>query len=310
MNILLFGRTGQVGWELNRSLLPLGNILAPGIEDADLADPHSIRTIIRTTRPDIIVNAAAYTAVDAAEKDRDLARTINTDSPSVMAEEAASLNALMVHYSTDYVYDGNSASPYTEDMPANPLNVYGKTKYDGDVAVQENCDRHLILRTSWVYASRGNNFLRTMIRLMQEKAEIRVVNDQVGVPTNARYLAESTSLMIYRYLSREVSVSPEVSGVYHITSDGQCSWYEYAELIRDILGKKALGALARIIPVSGDEFGAEARRPVYSVLDNSKLAKMFNISCPRWQMQLELCIEGVLAEGLNQSSIPSYIDKS
>ena len=226
--ILLTGKNGQVGWELQRTLALLGDIVVVGHHEMDLANPDSIRKVIRQVQPELIVNAAAYTAVDKAESEPDLAMAINGVAPGIMAEEAKRLNAAIIHYSTDYVFDGNSDRPYAENDAPNPVNVYGATKLAGERAIQSMGVAHLILRTSWVYGARGRNFLLTILKLAKERSELKIVNDQIGAPTWCRMLAEVTSQMVvqhYSPVSRQAIPISEASGVYHVVPAGSVSWY-------------------------------------------------------------------------------------
>jgi len=283
LRILLTGRNGQVGWELERKLAPLGEVIATDRATLDLADPDAIRRVVRETNPDVIVNAAAYTAVDKAESEPELAMRINGIAPGVLAEEAKRLGALLVHYSTDYVFDGEKATPYVEDDPPNPLNVYGKTKLEGERAIQASGCRRLILRTSWVYGARGKNFLLTVLRLATERPELRVVHDQVGAPTWCRALAEASVVAIPKAL-RE----PAANGLFHATNAGETSWFGFAqEALRLTNWRTPVRAISAI------EYPTSAARPANSVLDNRKLHKMFDIALPDWQTSLAGCIREI-----------------
>lgn len=272
MKILLTGRDGQVGWELERMLAPLGEIVATGRAQLDLADPDAIRRVVREAKPQVIVNAAAYTAVDKAESEPDLAMRINGDAPGVLAEEAKRLGGLLVHYSTDYVFDGEKGAPYTEDDQPNPINVYGASKLKGERAIQAVGPQHLILRTSWVYATRGNNFLLTMLRMAREGKPLRVVNDQIGAPTPAHALASATAALV---------PNRDQSGIFHMTSGGVASWYEFAVEIME-----TAGLAAKVIPIMTAEYPRPARRPRDSRLDNSKLSAQLGLALPGWQAGL------------------------
>ena len=276
--ILLLGRAGLVGWELERALAPLGPVTALGRDGADLSDPAALRALVRRHRPGWIVNAAAYTAVDRAEAEPEAAFAANAEAPRVLAEEAGRLGCTLVHYSTDYVFDGTRRAPYREsDAPA-PLNVYGRSKLEGERAIQASGCDHLILRTTWVYGARGRNFLLTMLRLMGEREHVRVVADQVGAPTSSRMIAQATALI----LARRGAGGP--SGVYHLTAAGQTSWHGFAEAIRGYLPETA----ARVEAIGTDGFPTPAVRPGYSVLDNGRIAADFGIALPDWRDGLRL----------------------
>jgi dTDP-4-dehydrorhamnose reductase len=298
MRILLLGRDGQVGWELARLLQPSAELSAPRRDELDLAQSDQLRAAIRDLRPEIVVNAAAYTAVDAAEKDEAMAAAINAHAPRVLAQEAARLGALLVHYSTDYVFDGSKGSPYHEDDPANPASAYGRTKLAGEQAIRAGGCRHLILRTSWIYAARGKNFVLTMLRLANERDELRVVADQVGSPTKARSLAEATVQMLNvivpsPHAERGERVRVRGGGIYHITAANHTSWHAFAERI--VERGAALG-LCRKVPVRAittAEYPTPAKRPAYSVLSNDRLAADFGIRLPAWQDALDDCLAEV-----------------
>lgn len=302
--ILLTGRTGQVGSELHRLLPLLGKVVAPDRKELDLLDPDTIRRTARDLRPQLIVNAAAYTAVDAAESDQACAYAINEEAVRVMAEEAKSLNAGLVHYSTDYVFDGSKRSPYDERDPTNPLNVYGKSKFAGEQAIRNSGVPHLIFRTSWVYITRGRNFLLTILRLATEREELRVVSDQIGAPTCASDIAIATTKILAGMSEGNDSAVGffQVGGTYNMTALGQATWYDFAKAILE----KASGVshdlpwlagatqgrplIARqIIPVLAGEFPSATRRPAYSVLSNSHLINTFKIALPDWHVQLLRC---------------------
>ena len=278
MKLLVTGRNGQVGWELARALAPLGEITSCDRAQLDLSDPGRIVSVVLAARPDVIVNAAAYTTVDRAESEPELARAINATAPGILAEEARRSGALLVHYSTDYVFDGAKPVPYTEDDAANPLNVYGRTKLEGERAVRDSGCRHLIFRTAWVYGPRGRNFLLTMLRLAKEGAELRVVDDQIGAPTSSAAIAEATA--------RVLSQAPEASGLYHLTAAGQTSWCGFAGAIM----KKA-GLRVKTTPIPSSEYPTPARRPLNSVLSNEKLKRTFGFSPRAWEALLAECIE-------------------
>ena len=275
--ILLTGGTGQVGFELQTTLKPLGAVWAPGRDKFDLANPDSLRTKIQAYRPDLIVNPAAYTAVDQAESESDLARVINAEAPRVMAEEAHKLNIPLIHYSTDYVFDGTKTEPYTEDDTPNPLNVYGKTKLEGERAILATHDQYLILRTSWVYSpTRGRNFYRTMLWLFQEKDDIRMVDDQIGAPTSAQFLAEKTAEILSQLKTREAG--EDRWGLYHLTEDETMSWYGFAQRILEQAKKGTSEPKVKSVqPISSSEFKTVAKRPINSQLNCSKSAVAFKL---------------------------------
>lgn len=286
MRILLTGKTGQVGWELQRALVPLGEVVALDRNGMNLANPDSIRSAIRETKPELIVNAAAYTAVDQAESEPELAMAINGVAPGIIAEEAKRFGATLVHYSTDYVFDGTKDSPYTEADTPNPVSIYGKTKLAGERAIEAAGCAHLILRTSWVYGARGNNFLLTILRLAKERDELRIVDDQIGAPTWCRAIASATASVVSRFFEEPNAKQ----GVYHITCAGETSWCNFARAI--VMCSYVSGA--RIVRISTDEYPLPARRPSNSSLSNSKLNSTFGIILPRWQAALDLCLDEML----------------
>ncbi len=289
MKILLFGKNGQVGWELQRSLAPLGTVVAldAGSETlcGDFTRPQGLRDTVRHIRPDVIVNAAAHTAVDRAESEPELARVINAQAPGVLAEEARSIGAWMVHYSTDYVFDGSGSAPWCEaDVPA-PLNVYGQTKLQGEECVAAACDKHLIFRTSWVYAARGANFARTMLQLARQRERLAVVDDQFGAPTGADLLADVTAHAI-----RQVRTRPEDAGLYHLVAAGQTSWHGYAERViaRARLSVNAHELKVKSVnPVPSDTYPTAAMRPRNSRLDTRRLRSVFGLELPPWQFGVD-----------------------
>jgi dTDP-4-dehydrorhamnose reductase len=285
LKILLLGKNGQVGWELQRSLAALGELIALDRHSTelcgDLADLAGMADTVRQVRPDVIVNAAAHTAVDKAESEPDLARTLNAFAPGVLAQEAAKLNALLVHYSTDYVFDGSGDSPWAEsDTPA-PLNVYGKTKLEGERAIRSSGAMHLIFRTSWVYAARGGNFAKTMLRLAQERERLTVIDDQFGAPTGADLLADVTAHAVRQVLQR-----PTDAGVYHLVASGETSWNGYAKyvLAQAERAQAAIKLVAKeVIAVPTSDFPTPATRPLNSRLDTTKLQATFGLRLPHWQ---------------------------
>lgn len=294
MRILLFGKNGQVGWELNRSLQPLGEIVALGREDVDFVNPESLRGIVRKIKPDVIVNAVAYTSVDKAEEQEELAEKINSIAPGVLAEEALKINALLVHYSTDYVFDGTKQSPYTETDEPNPINVYGRTKLAGEMAIQASGCDYLIFRTSWVYASRGHNFLLTILKLAKERDELRIVSDQIGSPTSARLIADTTSHCIKQSMI-EKEADFFSSDLYHLVTYGSTSWYGFAKEIISTAEKKLDAQIKskNIIAVPASEYPTSAKRPMNSQLKVDTLQHKFSVVMPDWSSALNLCIEEI-----------------
>ncbi|MDD5058972.1 MAG: dTDP-4-dehydrorhamnose reductase [Sideroxydans sp.] len=289
--ILLTGANGQVGWELQRSLASFGRVIAIDQAQLDLSQPDSIRQFVRECQPDIIVNPAAYTAVDKAESEPDLAMAVNGIAPGIFAEEAKRLGALLIHYSTDYVYDGSKSTPYTEADPSNPQSVYGKTKLAGDVAVGASGCKHLILRTSWVYGVHGANFVRTVLRLARERSELRIVADQFGAPTNSRLLANSTAQILQRWQQKNFDGS--FFGIYHLTAGGRTSWHQYAEEIVRLARQydEALNNKSLIIhPIATEEYPLPAKRPANSELSTDKIKQSFGLFLPPWQDDLAECV--------------------
>src|SRR6266850_841928 len=302
--ILLTGKNGQIGAELLRFLPQLGEVVALGHEQLDLSKPDDISRAIRESRPQIIVNAAAYTAVDQAETDEAMAQAINGEAPGEMAKEAKRIGAALVHYSTDYIFDGSKKTPYDESDAANPINVYGKTKFAGEQAIRRSGVPHLIFRTAWVYATRGRNFLLTILHLATKREELRIVSDQVGAPTCASDVAAATSKILAGICenSNAAFVLPEASGTYHMSAAGQTTWYDFANTILEKAGASSrdLAWLAaatrgrpliarRVIPISTEEFRSPTHRPAYSVLSNSRLIQTFGVALPDWHTQLQRC---------------------
>lgn len=285
--ILLTGANGQVGWELRRTLGALGEVVALDSRTMDLADAEAVRATVRALAPAIIVNPAAYTAVDKAESETDRAHAVNAVAPGVLAEEAARLGALLVHYSTDYVFDGSGDSPWIEDDATGPLNVYGATKLAGERAIAAAGCRHLIFRTSWVYGARGSNFLLTMRRLMRERPELKIVADQVGAPTWCRDLAEATAQVLAQVRDRDESRW----GIYHMTNAGETSWHGFAEAIQALDEFDETLQPARLVPIPGSDYPTPARRPLNSRLDNGKLDRTFGLRLRDWRAALALCLE-------------------
>ncbi|AZP11721.1 dTDP-4-dehydrorhamnose reductase [Undibacterium parvum] len=287
MKILLFGMDGQVGWELQRSLAPLGELIALDAYSTnlcgDFTNLEGIAQTIRSVMPDIIVNAAAHTAVDKAESEPELARTINALAPGVLAQEAKRIGAWLIHYSTDYVFDGSGDQAWLEtDTPA-PLSVYGKTKLEGETAIRASECKHLIFRTSWVYAARGANFAKTMLKLAQERDTLNVINDQIGAPTGADLLADITAHAI-RTVTQEHA--QQLSGIYHLVAAGATSWHGYANFVIEFARQAGMSIklpAAAINPVPTSAFPLPAPRPKNSRLDTSKLSRIFNLHLPHWQ---------------------------
>jgi dTDP-4-dehydrorhamnose reductase len=301
LRILLIGKNGQLGAELEKSLVRIGELQAIGRKDCDLSKPQEVRSTIRHCKPQLIVNAAAYTAVDLAESEEATARAINADAPALLAEEANLLGAAMVHFSTDYVFDGRKGSPYEESDPVNPLNVYGKSKLLGEEAIRASGVSHLIFRTEWVYGVRGRNFLLTILKLASEREELRIVNDQIGAPTWCREIAQATSAVLRQLLLNDHVSSrfSEFSGTYHMSAGGAATWYDFARAILDessrmecrprwvqqaTNGKPLISK--RILPITTTDYPTPARRPSYSLLSNSRLRERFGIDLRDWRASL------------------------
>jgi dTDP-4-dehydrorhamnose reductase len=297
MKILLLGKGGQVGWELQRALAPLGELVALDFDSpppwaADFTQPEALAATVRAVAPKIIVNAAAHTAVDKAESEPDLARTINAAAPAVLAREAQALGAWLLHYSTDYVFDGSGQAPWREDSPTGPLSVYGRTKLEGEEAIRASGCRHLILRTSWVYAARGGNFARTMLRLAAERDRLQVIDDQIGAPTGAELLADVSA-----HALRTVLAQPELSGTYHAVAGGETSWHGYARHVIEFArtaGQNLRVQPADIVAVPSSAFATAARRPLNSRLDTRKLREAFGLNLPDWHVGVERMLREVL----------------
>ncbi|MDP4076463.1 dTDP-4-dehydrorhamnose reductase [Acidovorax sp. A1169] len=285
MNILLFGKGGQVGWELQRSLSVLGTVTALDFDSTehcgDFSNPAGVAETVRALRPNVIVNAAAHTAVDKAESESDFARTLNATTPGAIAQEAAKLGAWLVHYSTDYVFDGSGSRPWVEtDVPA-PLSVYGRTKLEGEQLIAQSGAKHLILRTSWVYAARGGNFAKTMLRLAQERERLTVIDDQWGAPTGADLLADVTAHAI-----RHLQQRPEDAGLYHLVAAGETNWNEYAKYVLAVAARHPVAEkiiAKEVAPVPTSAFPTPAVRPHNSRLDTTKLRSTFGLTLPHWQ---------------------------
>ena len=285
MKLLLLGKTGQVGWELQRSLAPLGELVALESRStdfhADFRDPERVAQTVLALRPDVIVNAAAHTAVDKAESEPELARTLNATTPGAIAQAAQEVGALMVHYSTDYVFDGSGEQPWQEDAATGPLSVYGRTKLEGEQLIAAHCPKHLIFRTSWVYAARGGNFAKTMLRLAKERERLTVIDDQFGAPTGAELLADVTAHAI-----RDTLRDPAKAGLYHLAAAGETTWNGYARFVleqAEAAGVALKAGPAMVDPVPTSAFPTPAARPHNSRLNTLKLLSAFGLSLPSWQ---------------------------
>jgi len=299
--ILLIGTNGQVGRALSTMLPRIGEVTALDRQRLDLTQPEEIRRAIHNFHPAFIMNAAAYTAVDKAESEENVARAVNAEAPAVMAEEAKKIGASLIHFSTDYVFDGSKTSPYDEDDPANPRNVYGSTKLEGERAIQASGAAHLIFRTAWVYATHGRNFLLTILRLATQREELRIVRDQIGAPTLNTEIAGATTKILAQICDAEggpFSLA-DVSGIYHMTASGETSWYDFANAILEEAAKTPAGGpwfaaatsnlpliARRVLPITTNEYPTRAQRPAYSVLSNARLNRTFSVQMPDWRKQL------------------------
>jgi dTDP-4-dehydrorhamnose reductase len=292
MRILLFGKNGQVGWELARLLAPLGELIAVDMPEIDFSDLKGLQDFTLEANPDLVVNAAAYTAVDKAETEPEMAMTINGQAPGVLAEAARKTNAAMVHYSTDYVFDGTKGEPYSEDDEPHPINVYGETKLAGDRAIQESGCAHLILRTSWVYGARGKNFFLTMLRLARERDVLRVVDDQVGCPTWCRYIADATSQIVEGLLDAStgsLGIDNHQTGIYNYSSSGSTTWYQFTEQILNMDPRSDEHTVSDLIAIGTNDYPTDARRPKYSVLSNDKIFQTFGVKIKSRKEHLNGC---------------------
>ena len=290
MKILLTGKDGQVGWELLHVLSSLGSVVAFDRSEMDLARAGSITDRVRDVAPDVIVNAGAYTAVDKAECEPDLAMTVNGIAPGILAEEAKKLGALLIHYSTDYVFDGTKTGAYLEEDVPNPLNVYGATKLAGERAIQAVGSAHMIIRTSWVYGLRGRNFMLTMLRLARERDQLRVIDDQIGAPTWSRSTAEATARILKMRLTKNVgNAYPEFNGIFHLTASGSASWFRFAN---EIMAQTqiARGRSPKLIPISSEEYATPAKRPRNSLLSDERLSRTFGFTLENWQTDLRAAL--------------------
>lgn len=299
MKILLLGKDGQVGWELQRALSPLGELIAFGRQEADLEDIDHLRQLVRRTQPDVIVNAAAYTAVDKAESEPEKARRINAEAVGVLAEEASRLNAWLVHYSTDYIFNGEKSSSYQEDDATGPLSVYGQTKLEGEQLIRKHNAKHLIFRTTWVYAARGGNFAKTMLRLAKERDALKVVADQHGAPTSAELIADITALALYRIAQAKDSASA-LAGTYHLAAAGETTWHGYAQYVLQLA--QARGAVlkaepAAVQPIPTEAYPLPAARPRNSRLNTTKLTRIFNVHLPDWRYHVQRLMDELAAQG-------------
>jgi dTDP-4-dehydrorhamnose reductase len=289
-SILLIGANGQVGWELQRTLAPLGDLVCASLDGCcgpavDLADPRSLSRLVQEAAPNAVVNAAAYTAVDKAESEPELAHKVNAEAPGMIGALLSERGVPIIHYSTDFVFAGDADRPYREEDTPGPLNVYGETKLAGEVALLQSGANAVVFRTSWVYGIRGHNFLLTMMRLLREKDELKVVDDQVGAPTWSRMVAEVTSQVLYRMLAGDLDPA-RCKGLYHLAGAGQTSWFGFARAIQ-----AARGEACDLRPIGSKEYRSPAVRPAYSVLDNTKLLETFGIALPDWEASLRLCVD-------------------
>ncbi|MBB4011593.1 dTDP-4-dehydrorhamnose reductase [Niveibacterium umoris] len=296
MRVLIFGKGGQVGWELQRALAPLGQIVAVDFDSTDYCGDFTnldgLAETVRAVKPDVIVNAAAHTAVDKAESEPELAREINALAPGVLAREAAAAGALLVHYSTDYVFDGSGEAPRTESDAVGPLSVYGSTKLEGEQQIRDSGCRHLIFRTSWVYAARGGNFAKTMLKLARERDRLTVIDDQIGAPTGADLLADVTAHAI-----RATRNQPELCGLYHLVAGGETSWHGYANFVIGFARRAGESlAVQEIAPVPTTSFPTPAKRPLNSRLATNRLQEAFGLTLPRWEQGVERMLTEILGK--------------
>jgi len=297
VKILVTGALGQIGSELTRLLPVLGEVVAVDLAEMDLTRGDDIRRVFREVRPDVVVNAGAHTAVDKAESEPELARLVNAVAPGIMAEELRRSGGVLVHYSTDYVFDGTKAGAYTEEDQPNPSSVYGSTKWEGERAIVASGVPHLILRTSWIYGARGKNFLLTMLRLFEERTELKIVNDQIGAPTWCTWVAEVTTRMLGVCFGNEQNrarFAEQWSGTYHVSAGGATSWFGFASAIRDLRYAGDPSSGPRLVPIASAEYPVPARRPLNSVLSNAKLKARFGVEQESWDVMLRQCMRDIL----------------
>lgn len=298
MKILLLGKDGQVGWELQRSLSVLGELIAVGSAEVDFRNPDGIRACISQHQPDVIVNAAAYTAVDKAESNAADAQCINAEAVGVLAEEAARLGAWLVHYSTDYVFDGRKLTPYNEEDATNPLSVYGRSKRDGEQLIRLIHAKHLIFRTSWVFAARGANFAKTMLRLARERDQFNVVADQHGAPTSAELIADITVLALHRVCHD--SGNSRLAGTYHLAASGSTTWHGYAKYVLELAQQNGISlkvAPDQVSPIATQDYPLPAARPKNSRLDTSRLSTVFDLHLPEWKHHVQRLVDALARQG-------------
>ena len=294
MRILLTGKNGQVGSELNKILTLFGEVTATGRDEMDLSDPNQIRRIMNQVKPELIINAGAYTAVDKAESEPDLAKAINSIAPKILAEEAMNQSALLIHYSTDYTYSGEMAKrPYLESDAPSPQSIYGVTKLEGDRAIKQSGASHLIFKTGWVYSKNGSSFLSKISQLAKERDELSIVNDQIGTPTWCKSISDTTGQIIKQLIEKKegslAQISSSISGMYHMTCRGQTNWYEFARAIIELTRPEKV---PNLLAISTKEYPTPATRPLYSVLSNAKLKKSFGVDLPYWEDALKNCLKG------------------
>jgi dTDP-4-dehydrorhamnose reductase len=298
MKIVLLGKEGQVGWELQRSLAPLGTLIATEQDELDFERPQSLQEWIRRHRPDVIVNAAAYTAVDQAESEPDKARRVNAEAVAVLAEEARRIGAWLVHYSTDYVFDGTKEGSYREDDVPHPLSVYGRTKWEGEETLRRCHPKHLVFRTSWVFASRGKNFARTILKLARERETLSVVADQWGAPTSAELLADVTALALHQTVRQRGDA--DYAGTYHVAAGGETNWHGYATYVLTLAQDRGVvlkTAPTSIVPIDSNAYPVAAKRPLNSRLDTSKVTKIFGVYLPDWRYHVRRCLDELASQG-------------
>jgi dTDP-4-dehydrorhamnose reductase len=309
--ILLLGKNGQIGGDLQPLLAEFSEVLATERASLDLTRPEIIRECVRSFRPEVIINAAAYTAVDKAESEPALAAAINATAPGVLAEETMRIGALLIHYSTDYVFDGTKSDPYIESDPTHPLNVYGRTKLAGEEAIRASGCNHFIFRTSWIYSPRGSNFLLTILRLSREREELRIVDDQIGSPTSSASLARATLQVLRQWSLEDPRTAERKSGTYHLTASGHVSWFGFASAIleRHKQHEKQRLRVRTMIPIATSEYPAAARRPRNSRLDCSKIADVFGVNMPHWTTQLATILKDVQLQG-KVGAIPTQLQST